>query len=56
MGELYRARDSRPNRQVAVKVLPESVAAIETRSRASSVRRRPSRRSRIRISSRRNPP
>ena len=52
MGEVYRARDTRLDRDVAVKVLPRRSRAIPMRSGDSSAKRKPSRRSRIRTSCR----
>lgn len=47
MGEVYRATDTTPNRQVALKLLPEAVAADAERVARLSARRRSSRRSTI---------
>ncbi len=44
MGEVYRARDSRLQRDVAIKVLPDAVAQDPDRRAASSAKRAPSRR------------
>ena len=44
MGEVYRARDTKLNRDVAIKVLPDAFAADPIASRASSAKRRCSRR------------
>jgi serine/threonine protein kinase len=43
MGEVYRARDTKLNRDVAIKVLPRSSRSIPIGWRASRARRRSSR-------------
>ena len=42
MGEVYRATDTNLARQVAIKVLPEAMAADVERLAGSTVKRRPS--------------
>ena len=39
MGEVYRARDTKLNREVAIKILPDSFAATPIGSRAFSAKR-----------------
>ena len=42
MGEVYRTRDPKLTREVAIKVLPATLATTPTTSPASSAKRRPS--------------
>ena len=41
MGEVYRARDTRLNREVAIKMLPEHLSGIPNCANAVSLRHRP---------------
>ena len=41
MGEVYRVRDTRLNREVAIKMLPEHLSSIPNCANAVSLRHRP---------------